>query len=145
LGLLQALADPSVLPSAMVKDEGANLHVLPCVRAGGQLARDAELLGAERMTALLKGLRKFYKYIVLDIAPVVPVVDARALAPLADCFILVVKWAETDRRMVGEAVTTEGVQPRLLGAVLNQVDSQTIRELESYRGKEFYRYYLESR
>jgi len=145
VGLLQALADLSVLPSALLKDEGANLHVLPCVRAGESLARDAELLGAEKMAALLKGLRKFYKYIVLDIAPVVPVVDARALAPLVDCFILVVKWAETDRRMVGEAVTMEGVQPRLLGVVLNQVDSQTIRELESYRGKGFYRYYLESR
>lgn len=95
------------------------------------------------MAELLSNLRKVFDYIVLDIAPVVPVVDARAIAHFVDGFLLVVKWRVTSRKMVQEATSMDNIEHRILGAVLNHVDVKALKDLEAYRGSGANNYYME--
>ncbi len=54
-----------------------------------------QLLGSARFASLLKQAREVYDIVIIDSPPVLPVVDARYIAPRADAVVLVVKWAGT--------------------------------------------------
>ena len=143
-GLLEAVMDRDTLKlrSTFLEDERTGLYVLPCVRTKGN-GNAAEILSSEGMAELLSNLRKVFDYIVLDIAPVVPVVDARAIAHFVDGFLLVVKWRVTSRKMVQEATSMDNIEHRILGAVLNHVDVKALKDLEAYRGSGANNYYME--
>jgi succinoglycan biosynthesis transport protein ExoP len=138
--LVELMAGQASLADCLRKDPISGLDVLPCVpppqAAGRMLTLSAEALGP-----LLNEIKHSYAYIILDIAPIVPVVDARAIAHLVDGFLLVVKWGETNRKMVLEAVHTDNVEHRILGAVLNQADDKVLQELEAYKGVNANKYY----
>jgi succinoglycan biosynthesis transport protein ExoP len=142
VGLLEALIAPERLPEAILRDKASGLDILPCAAA----KFDLNIIGAiasPHMTRLLNALRAKYHYVVLDIAPVVPVVDAREMASSVDGYIFVVKWSETDRRMVDEAIHTENVRPKIVGTLMNGIEPQYLRELESHHGSTLGRYYTD--
>jgi succinoglycan biosynthesis transport protein ExoP len=141
-GLLEAIQFPERVNELILRDPLTGVDVLPS--AVGRFDRNiSEAISSQGMTDLLARLRKTYQYIILDIAPVVPVVDARALAPNVDGFIFVVKWRVTDRRMVHEAIETENVEPKIIGAILNGIDPKYLSEIESHYGANTNRYYTE--
>jgi succinoglycan biosynthesis transport protein ExoP len=141
-GLLEAIQAPDRLGEIILRDPATGLDVLPCA-VGRFDAGVSEAISSQGMANLLARLRESYQYIVLDVAPVVPVVDARALAPNVDGFVFVVKWRETDRRMVNEAIRTENVEPKIIGAILNGIDPKYLSEIESHYGVNTNRYYTE--
>ena len=102
-GLIEAVRDPSDF-SALVHRRNANLDVLPCV-LGNRLANTAEVLGSAEMETLLAEARKYYDYIVIELPPILPVVDAKAIARMIDAFVLVVEWARSSRSVVLEALS----------------------------------------
>jgi succinoglycan biosynthesis transport protein ExoP len=96
------------------------------------------------MTAILERARERYDYIFIDLPPVVPVVDAKAIASFVDSFVFVIEWAKTSRDVVREAVLgTEAVRQRVVGAVLNKADTSELRRIESYRGETYTSYYTD--
>jgi len=139
---LQAIADPTKLASCFLLDKETGLYILPCVQTGSS-ADSAGVLSSHAMLNILGKLKQLFDYIVLDVAPVVPVVDARAIAHLVDGFVFVVSWRATNRKMVQEAISFERIRSRIVGAVLNQVDRLALRELEAYRGSYADKYYLD--
>jgi succinoglycan biosynthesis transport protein ExoP len=141
-GLLEAIQASDRLGEIILRDPATGLDVLPCA-VGRFDAGVSEAISSQGMANLLARLRESYQYIVLDVAPVVPVVDARALAPNVDGFVFVVKWRETDRRMVNEAIRTENVEPKIIGAILNGIDPKYLSEIESHYGVNTNRYYTE--
>ena len=67
-----------------------------------------------------------------------PLVDGRALAELADCVVLTIGWDRTPQDVVLRAVDLlGGVHDRVLGTVLTRVDLDRQRFYEPYDGNAY--------
>jgi polysaccharide biosynthesis transport protein len=142
-GLIEALVDPSRLPTLVCRRRRSGLDVLPCALSA-RLPNAAELLGSPEMEQLLAAARKAYDYIVIEIAPIMSVVDMKMIERFIDRFILVVEWGQTKRGLVLEALSeAEIIRERIAGVVLNKADPFALRSMESYKGDKFRDYYQE--
>jgi len=142
-GLIEALVDPSRLATLVSKRKRSGLDVLPCALST-RLSNAAELLGSPEMEQLLATARKTYDYIVIEIAPIMSVVDLKMIGRFIDRFVFVVEWGQTKRSLVLEALSeAEIVRERLIGIVLNKADPFALRSIEAYKGKKFRDYYRE--
>lgn len=98
---------------------------LKVITSGPIPPNPSELLGSERMHKLLESLREQYDQIVLDCTPLIGVSDAAVLSSRVDGVIMVVKAGATSRRIVRRCVKRlEDVQARIIGVVLNQLDTK---------------------
>jgi polysaccharide biosynthesis transport protein len=109
----------------------SNLHAIP---TGPVPPNSADLLSSHRLPEMMCELRKRYKFIVIDSPPIMAATDAVILSALVDGVLLVVRSGETPK----EAFTRtrdllQGVKSRLLGVVLNAVDSRSPDYYYSYR------------
>ncbi|MGH9685948.1 MAG: GumC family protein [Candidatus Acidiferrales bacterium] len=94
----------------------------------------ADLLSSHRMRDALTELRRRFKFIVIDSPPIMAATDAVILSALTDGVLLVVRSGSTPK----EAFTRSrdllsAVKCRLLGVVLNGVDSNAPDYYYSYR------------
>jgi succinoglycan biosynthesis transport protein ExoP len=142
-GLVEALVDPSRLDTLVSKRERSGLDVLPCALSS-RIPNAAELLGSPGMGELLDAARKTYDYIIVEIAPIMSVVDIKMIERFIDRFLLIVEWGQTKRSLVLEALSeAQMIRERLLGIVLNKADPVALRRLEAYKGDKFRAYYEE--
>ena len=133
-GLLEALENPTRLPWLVSRRQRSGLHVLPCV-APARIPNSAELLGSPMMAQLLSVARKSYDYVIIEIAPVMSVVDVKMIERFVDQFVFVVEWGETKRDLVLDALTeAEIIRDRLACVILNKADPVAIAKIESYKG-----------
>lgn len=94
----------------------------------------ADLLSSHRMRETIADLRRRFKFIVIDSPPILAATDAVILSSLTDGVLLVVRSGATPK----EAFTRTrdllaAVKSRLLGVVLNAVDSSAPDYYYSYR------------
>ena len=143
-GILEVLADVSRLQALVQRDPRSGLDILHCA-SDSPIPHRAELLASDQMAALLSKARERYQYVILDLAPIVPVVDAKAVARMVDCFVMVVEWRQTSRKVVAEALASESIHQRTIGVVLNKVDPHTLQQMESYKGKAINSYYIDDK
>jgi len=105
-GLTQVLIGESSIAAAVQKislgHDGQFLYVLT---SGQRPPNPAELLGSERMRALLEQLRQPFDTIILDAPPLNLVTDAAVLGTLADSTILVARAGATDKRALQHAAS----------------------------------------
>jgi capsular exopolysaccharide synthesis family protein len=73
------------------------------ITAGPVPPNPVELLGSEKMAAMLDELKKVFDYILLDTPPVLAVSDALVMGPSLDGAILVVRGGKTSRDAVRSA------------------------------------------
>jgi succinoglycan biosynthesis transport protein ExoP len=132
VGLSSYLAGVSSL------DEATILHPtitnLSALTTGPVPPSPADLLSSHRMREGIAELRRRFKFIVIDSPPVMAATDAVILSALTDGVLLVVRSGETPK----EAFTRTrdllaAVKCRLLGVVLNAVDSRAPDYYYSYR------------
>jgi tyrosine-protein kinase Etk/Wzc len=84
------------------------------------------LYGSEQLTRLMEALRSRYKYIVINVPPVLRSHDALKLANVADGIVIVIRADGTRREVVARALDLYGDNAsRVMGAVLTQ-RTQTI-------------------
>jgi succinoglycan biosynthesis transport protein ExoP len=142
-GLLEALAAPDRLHELVTKKERSGVDVLPCVLSE-RITNAAELLGSREMGELLAVARKRYDYIIIEIAPIMSVVDIKMIERFVDRFIFVIEWGRSTRNLVAEALSeVQMIRERLIGVVLNKVDPLELRRIESYKGNRVGDYYVE--
>jgi capsular exopolysaccharide synthesis family protein len=108
-----------------------NLMAMP---TGPVPPNPADLLSSHRMHDAILQLRERYKFIVIDSPPIMAATDAVILSALTDGVILVVRSGETPK----EAFTRcrdllAAVNSRILGVVLNAVDTSNSNYYYSYR------------
>ena len=118
---------------ALLVDQTTGLMVLPAPPKdrGHDIS---EFIFSNAMRALLDQLQKQFDYVVIDSPPLVPLVDARALADLADRIVLAIRWDSTPREVVAQAVETlMPAHDQLLGTVLTRVDMHRLRLYDYYR------------
>jgi succinoglycan biosynthesis transport protein ExoP len=119
-------------------DPSINMSFLPVV-VKSRLAHSNEILSSAPTKALFEQLRKSYDYVVVDLPPLAPIVDVRAMTHLLDSFIYVIEWGRTRIDVVEHALGhAPDVYDNLLGAVLNKVDMNVFRRFAG--GQESYYY-----
>lgn len=121
-GLVEALTEG--LPLSQARAEQGALHILPAA-AHRPISHSAELLTSAAMARLLQEAGRDYDYILLDLPPLAPVIDSRAMAGVIDGFILAIEWGGPSRVLVRDTLVGAGIiEDRCLGAVLTKVDRQ---------------------
>src|SRR5712671_1090646 len=94
----------------------------------------ADLLSSHKLADALQHLRSEYKFIVIDSPPIMAATDAVILSVQADGVLLVVRSGETPKEAFTRARDLlVSVKCRLLGVVLNAVDSTAPDYYYSYR------------
>jgi succinoglycan biosynthesis transport protein ExoP len=79
------------------------------------------------MQKFFDNLRHSYDYIIVDFAPLMPIVDVRVSTNLIDAYVYVVEWGHTRIDFVEQALhSAKGVYEHLLGVVLNKVNLDTL-------------------
>jgi non-specific protein-tyrosine kinase len=118
-GLTSLLLEPDPVPQPPPAREVPNLWVLP---PGPIPPNPSDVLGSQKMAALLQALRVGYDQVIV-VAPALPVFpDALALAPQADGVVLVLDAPTTRRAAALAAVTAlRQVGAPILGVLLDRV------------------------
>jgi capsular exopolysaccharide synthesis family protein len=94
----------------------------------------ADLLSSRRLAELILELRKRYKFVVIDSPPIMAATDAVILSVLVDGVLIVARSHETPKEAFTRARDLlVSVNSRILGAVLNAVDSNAPNYYYSYR------------
>jgi succinoglycan biosynthesis transport protein ExoP len=128
-GLLELMAGSVSLAEATRVVSDTKLCFLPVV-VRRRIANSGDLLASERMHTVLSAARHGFDHVIVDLPPLGPISDARAIAPLVDSFILVVNWGRTRFDLLEEALADFGIAAdKIVGVVLNKVN---FSELESY-------------
>ena len=142
-GLIEALADPSTLGYHVQRSKETGLDFLPSV-VSSRMVNSADFITSKAMSNLLAMLREHYEYIIIDLAPVMPVVDSKAFSVLIDAMVYVIEWGETTRTALQESIAgSEVLQKKLLGAILNRANPKMLQRIEAYKGKHRNSYYVE--
>ncbi|NJL07018.1 MAG: CpsD/CapB family tyrosine-protein kinase [Methylacidiphilales bacterium] len=140
-GIIELLFGHVALDSVLTVDPVTGLHLLPTV-VKERIANTNDILTSTAMKQLLDQLRSLYDYIIVDLPPLGPVVDARAMAPQIDGFLFVIDWGRTKIDVVAEALqSSEAIRDRLLGAVLNKVNVKAMSKFETYKGSYYFNKY----
>jgi len=140
-GLIEVLEDSSRLSSLVCKRERSGLDFLPCALSTRH-PNAAELLGSRQMEKLLDAAREAYEFVIIEVPPIMSVVDIKMIERFIDRFIFVVEWGKTTRRAVQEALSeVEMIRDRLICVVLNKADPAALRSIEGYKGAMFGTYY----
>jgi polysaccharide biosynthesis transport protein len=131
-GLSSYLAGVSTLDEVVIPHP--TISNLEALTTGPVPPSPADLLSSHRMRDAVVELRRRFKFIVIDSPPIMAATDAVILSSLTDGVLLVVRSGETPK----EAFTRTrdllaGVKSRLLGVVLNAVDSSAPDYYYSYR------------
>jgi Mrp family chromosome partitioning ATPase len=86
------------------------------------------------LAELIQELRKRYKFVVIDSPPIMAATDAVILSVLVDGVLIVARSHETPKEAFTRARDLlASVNSRILGAVLNAVDSNSPNYYYSYR------------
>jgi polysaccharide biosynthesis transport protein len=102
------------------------------------------LLGSPKMEQLLVDARKTYDYVIIEIPPIMSVVDVKMIERFIDNFIFVVEWGHTKQSLVLEALSEiDMIRERVSSIVLNKADPLALRSIEAYKGNRFGDYYQE--
>jgi polysaccharide biosynthesis transport protein len=133
VGLLEVLANEVKIEDALCVDPDTRLVFLPAV-VNEHMAHSSEVLACESTRILFERLRQAYDYIIVDLPPLAPVVDVRAMTHLIDSFVFVIEWGRTKIDVVEHALRmAPGVYDNLLGVVLNKADLKLLGRFESHR------------
>jgi capsular exopolysaccharide synthesis family protein len=133
-GLSELLRGTAKLTDVITEDPVTKAYVIP---AGSMVPNAADLFMSQGMLDLIAALRSGFDHIVIDAPPLLPVVDALALATVADKILVVVEWCRTPRAIIYEAFKILRAEAnRVAGVILNKVD---FNQLPAYCGG--YRYH----
>jgi succinoglycan biosynthesis transport protein ExoP len=131
-GLSSYLAGVSSLDDVMIPHPA--ISNLTALTTGPVPPSPADLLSSHRMREGLQELRRRFKFIVIDSPPIMAATDAVILSALTDGVLLVVRSGNTPKEAFTRARDLlSAVKCRLLGVVLNAVDSSAPDYYYSYR------------
>jgi polysaccharide biosynthesis transport protein len=131
-GLSSYLAGVSSLDLVTVQHPAIpNLSAIP---TGPLPPNPADLLSSHRLADAITELRSKFKFIVIDTPPVMAATDAVILSVKADGVVMVVRSGETPKEAFSRTRDLlMSVKCRMLGVVLNAVDSHAPDYYYSYR------------
>jgi polysaccharide biosynthesis transport protein len=139
-GLLDLVAGQSSFDDLVITDSKYSFDFLPS-SARIKPTNSSDILNSPATKQMLKAAKSKYDYVLVDLPPILPVVDVKAVAHLFDAFVLVVEWGSTSSDELLKAVAASPIlSERLLGAVLNKADEAVMRRFEGYADRRYYYY-----
>jgi capsular exopolysaccharide synthesis family protein len=139
-GLIDLVASKLPIHDLVVNDMKYKFDFLP---SSTQIkpANSSDILTSSAFKQMLKSATNDYDYVLVDLPPILAVVDVKAAAHVFDGFILVVEWGSTSTDEIARAVAVSNTfSERLIGTVLNKADVVAMRRIEGYSDR-VYKYY----
>ncbi|MGA2531686.1 MAG: polysaccharide biosynthesis tyrosine autokinase [Candidatus Aminicenantales bacterium] len=134
-GLTSYLTDSIELRKVVKTTAVPNLCL---INSGPVPPNPAELLGSEKMAALIELLRDKCDYILFDMPPMLEISDALILGAKVDGMILVVHGDKTSREALRKArEKLDMLKVKTLGVIINNVNT----DHRGYHYKEYYYHY----
>lgn len=129
-GLSSVISKQCTIEEVVQALEIPNLSV---ITSGVIPPNPAEMLGSNRMTAIIQHLKSIYDIILIDTPPLLAVTDAQIVASKCDGAILVVDQGRVKRDIGKKAIQNlQAVNARILGVVLNNVKRKANEEAYYY-------------
>jgi exopolysaccharide transport family protein len=144
VGIVDVISGAQSLEETVWRDPKTNLFYLPAVT--GAPLFSSEVLGSEETKRFIGKLRENFDLVIVDLPPLLPIVDARAAAHLVDCMILVIEWGRTKINVVRHALdTAPNLHQALIGVVLNKtkidhLPQYDVQHKSIYQNKHYARY-----
>ncbi len=139
-GLSDLLVRDLELTKVIYPSQVPNLSIMPC---GTVPPNPAEMIASQRMTDLIKRLESRYDMVVIDSPPLNVVADPMLFSTKVGHVLLVIKFAATNWRIVGDALANlRRSKVNILGAILNGVILG--RGYGYYYRHNYYHYYSDS-
>ena len=140
VGLREVLLGRADWKGAVRQEASTGLHLLPSTfPSNDPIAGD--LAGSPEFRDVIRDASKSYSLTVVDLSPLGPVSDARALLPVIDGLIMVVEWNKMSRDLLEEVLTRDPVlYDKILGVAFNKTDMQAITQHGSIEEQERYGY-----
>lgn len=132
MGLIHILSGQATFADVIVSDPEARLTFVP---AGIQKAmpNSEELLSSAVCREFFASVRDQFDFVVVDLPPLLSVVDGRVVAEHLDGLFFIAEWGRAEPRMIRQALRTfRPLHGRMIGCVLNKVPQQEMRPYESY-------------
>ena len=137
VGSIEIAASQARFEQALLIDRATGLAVLPSPPRQAA-AGASEFVFTDAMSNIIEQLRQHFDYVIIDSPPLFPLVDARALAEIADRIVLTIRWDSTPQDVVAQALgTLASSYDRVLGTVLTRVDMQRLRFYDYYQSSSY--------
>lgn len=117
-GLSDVLEGRIEFDSASIQLVEGRLSVL---LAGKVVGSPLRLLASPKMEELLNSVKGYFKYIIIDTPPIIPVADINIYSTLVDGLLLVIQAGKTPKSMIKKALASMPSE-KVIGAVLNEVE-----------------------
>jgi succinoglycan biosynthesis transport protein ExoP len=115
-----------------------NLFFIPAKGANTSIA-NLNLVASGQMHALIGYLKQIFDVVLIDLPPIMNIVDARVIANSIDSFILLAHWGKTDRSIVSKALhRAPEVYNKTVGSLLTLVDTEKASRYGYYNYNYYY-------
>ncbi len=114
-GISDAIRGGADTVSVISRIEDTSLYLIPAVRS---TSGSAELLGSQRLKAVIKALKTEFDYVIIDSPPILHMADMNIIARIVDGLILVVRAGKTPKDIVVKAAKSLQ-NANIVGIVLN--------------------------
>jgi polysaccharide biosynthesis transport protein len=126
-GVLDVIAGRITLKEAVWTDQSTNLTFLPA-GPNSRLMHSSDILSADATRKLFENLQSRYDYVLVDLTPLMPIVDTRATRAFVDCYVYVIEWGRTTSDAVKHAFRdAHNISENMLGIVLNKAHVNQLR------------------
>jgi len=137
-GIVEAVLDGRPIRDLLLWHQDTSLAVLPAA-VRGRVPHTSEFLASPGMKSVLKQAEQDFAFIVVDLPPLAPVVDVRAIAPMLDGILLIVEWGVTTRSFLRTTLTSAPMaHDKCLGVLLNKVKLDKLKLYEDYGSENYY-------
>jgi succinoglycan biosynthesis transport protein ExoP len=139
IGLIEVLSGENNLRDGIWTEPRTNMAFLPVIR-GTAFIHTSEILASAAMKKVVDQLRNSYDYVILDLPPIAPVIDARATTHLVDFYFLVAEWGRTKIGIVQHALKSANlINDNLVGVILNKTDMGYMSRYDGHN--QYYKHY----
>lgn len=138
VGILSVFMNKAKLEDAITTDENGLDYLLNATAP----VNSADIIGSAAMAKLLEMLKGRYDKVIVDSAPVLPIIDSALLSRRMDVVIMSVMWNETPGPAAAQGariLNDHGAY--LLGGVLTGIDTQKAQGYARDGGYDDMRYY----
>jgi succinoglycan biosynthesis transport protein ExoP len=143
-GLLEVVGGQVEVDDILWREPNSGLAFLPSV-VNSKFYNSSDVFESEKTSQLIDYLRKSYDYVIIDLPPLAPVIDARVACRLVDSFLLVIEWGRTKITVVQHALrNAPGVGDKAVGVVLNKANMKSFvrySDHDIYYNNPYYRRY----
>ncbi len=131
-GVVDIIYNRCTLEEVKWADQISGLTFLPgSIKSPG--GHSGALLASTQMKDLIEELHRQYDYVIVDLPPLIPIMDVRATATFISNYFMVIEWGKTQVDVVERALrSANDVRESVLGVVLNKVEIKKMHKYDVY-------------